>query len=60
MLTVLHNVVQGGCIIKDIRFADYIDDIAVTEDELIDLSISIEGACRAAGVEDSADKNKVM
>ena len=64
METALENhkgtVSIGGRIITNLRFADDIDGLAGTEEELNNLVKGIDKACRAAGMEISAEKTKVM
>ena len=64
METALENhqgtVSIGGRNITNLRFADDIDGVAGTEEELNKLVKSIDEACRAAGMEISAEKTKVM
>ena len=50
----------GGRNITNLRFADDIDGLAGTEKELNDLVVQIDKACKAAGMEISAEKTKVM
>ena len=60
MATALENhqgtVSIGGRNITNLRFADDIDGVAGTEEELNKLVKSIDEACRAAEMEISAEK----
>ena len=50
----------GGREITNLRFADDIDGLAGTEDELINLVTNIHQACSKYGMEISCEKTKVM
>ena len=64
MTDVLENhectVNTGGRIITNLRFADDIDGLAGEEEELAKLVQRLDKACKAYGIEISAEKRKLM
>ena len=50
----------GGRNVTNLRFADDIDGLGGTENELINLVEQIDKACVSAGMEISAEKTKIM
>jgi hypothetical protein len=64
MTDVLENHVGtvsiGGRIITNLRFADDIDDLAGSEDELKEFTVKLDKAAKACGMEINAEKTKVI
>ena len=50
----------GGRTITNLRFADDIDGLAGSEEELKNLVKNLDEKCKAAGMEISAEKTKIM
>lgn len=64
MMDALHNfngsVDVTGQKINNLRFADYIDLIAGSREELIELTERLDSTARSYGMEISHEKSKVM
>ena len=60
-LTDHHSTVSiGGRNVSNLRFADDIDGLAGSQEELAELIKRLDESCSASGMEISAEKTKVM